>query len=67
MIKFLVNKKLNGTINVRRDGHRIRGVRLKIKRLKSLVNFYKEIGFDNQVKQNKLKEALMIKRWGGPV
>ena len=38
---------------------------LRIKRPKSLINFYKEIGFDNQEKQNKLKEVLMIKGWDG--
>lgn len=56
---------LNGVVNVRKDGLKVRGIRLRIKRFKSLINFYKEIGFDNKEKQNKLKEVLMIKGWDG--
>ena len=60
------NVFLNGVVVNRGNGLKVRGVRLRIKRLKSLVNFYKEIGFDNHVKQNKLKDVLMIKGWDGP-
>jgi intein/homing endonuclease len=52
---------LNNMVVVRNDGLKVRGIRLRIKRLKSLVKFYKEIGFDDQTKQNKLKEALLIR------
>ena len=56
---------LNGVVSVKKDGSRVRGIRLRIKRFKSLVNFYKEIGFDNQQKQNKLIKVLKIKGRGG--
>ena len=36
-----------------------------IKRLNSLINFYNDIGFDDPIKQNKLKQIIIIK--GGTV
>jgi len=48
-------------VNIRKDGIRTRVIKLRIKRLQSLINFWREIGFDNPVKQNKLKTILAIR------
>ncbi len=44
-----------GSYQKRKDGTITRGTRLYIKRLDSLIRFYKEIGFEDPLKQNKLK------------
>lgn len=53
-------------LNMRKDGTKVREFRIHIKRLESLINFYQHVGFDSQVKQNKLKHVLMNKGWDGP-
>lgn len=52
---------LTSNYNLRKDGIRTLGARLRIKRLNSLINFYNEIGFDNTIKQNKLKQIILLK------
>jgi len=44
-----------GSFQTRKDGVITRGTRLRIKRLASLIKFYNEIGFEDPLKQNKLK------------
>lgn len=44
--------------NKRKDGEITRPVRLHIKRKDSLYKFYKYIGFEDKIKQNKLKDIL---------
>jgi hypothetical protein len=59
------NVFLSSYYNLRKDGIKTIGARLRIKRLNSLINFYNNIGFDDPIKQNKLKQIIIIK--GGTV
>lgn len=44
--------------NIRKDGIKTHGIRLRIKRLDSLIKFQENIGFQNIGKQNKLKQII---------
>lgn len=54
---------ISNTLNVRKDGVITCGIRLRIKRLNSLINFKEEIGFQNLNKQNKLETILLCRKW----
>lgn len=55
------NVFLTSNYNLRKDGIKTLGAKLRIKRLNSLINFYNNVGFDDPIKQNKLKNIIMIK------
>jgi len=52
---------LGSNYNKRKDGTVTKGLRLRIKRLDSLIKFSKEIGFDNSLKQKKLDKIIKIR------
>ncbi len=53
--------------NIRKDGIKTIGLKLRIKKLKFLIGFRDEIGFEDTIKQDKLIKAIKIKinnsRW----
>lgn len=52
--------------NKRKDGKVTRGILLRIKRKSEVVKFLGEIGFENEIKQNKLEKVVQkIKQKGG--
>lgn len=61
-----MNIFINGQ-NMRKDGIKTLGLKLRIKKVEFLIQFYKEIGFDGQIKQGKLLKAINLKidssRW----
>ncbi len=44
-----------------RDGIKTIGLKLRIKNLGGMIKFYKEMGFDNKVKQDKLLRVIRLK------
>jgi len=53
------NPFLEGRANLRKDGVRTKGIRLKIKNKESLRNFRKYIGFENKEKAKRLDKILI--------
>ncbi len=51
--------------NIRKDGTKTHMLKLRIKKLEDITKFYKEIGFEEYRKQNKLKKILRIKGQSG--
>lgn len=52
------NPFLEKRVNKRKDGNFTKAIRLKIKNKESLIKFYKFIGFDDKLKQRKLKTII---------
>ena len=63
--KFLGIKTTNvflpSSLNTRKDGSATRGIRLRIKRTDSLIRFKNEVGFENDIKEDKLNRIIMLK------
>jgi len=60
------NVFLFGTPNLRNDGVKTRGIRLRIKSLDSLIKFRDEVKFQDPIKQNKLKQIIKIREGSHP-
>jgi len=60
------NVFLFGTPNLRKDGIKTRGTRLRIKSLDSLIKFWNEVKFQDPIKQNKLKRIIKIREGSKP-
>ncbi|TAL46816.1 hypothetical protein EPN87_04320 [archaeon] len=58
------NPFLSTNTNVRKDGIVTRGVRLRIKKLDSLIRFSNDIGFHTIEKQKKLNSSIELKSTG---
>lgn len=61
------NVFLLGPPNLRKDGIKTRGIRLRIKRLDSLIKFWDEVKFQDPIKQNKLKQIIKIREGSKPI
>lgn len=60
------NVFLYGTPNLRKDKVKTRGIRLRIKRLNSLIKFCNEVGFQDPIKQDKLNQIIKIREGSKP-